>query len=45
MSNIDANIKSQILKEIESFIKKEKIYKNYTVCMEEVTIWLAKKVK
>ena len=45
MSDLDKNIKSQILKEIKSFVKKEKTYQNYTVCMEELSIWLGKKAK
>lgn len=45
MSDLDKNIKSQILQEIKSFTKKEKTYQSYMVCMEEFAIWLQKKAK
>jgi len=43
--HLDENTKSQILKEIESFLKKEKAYQSYTICIEELSIWLKKKAK
>lgn len=42
---LDEKIKSQILQEVEAFIKKEKTYNSYILCMDDLTIWLQKKAK